>query len=289
MKRMNEKESKKLVDNVANFFKESCTKILKDKLESFYFVGSYALNKISLDRPDINFLLVFKEKPNAEDFLNLGDICRETVKNFKNDCLVRIEFRPFRYIYPKFKKDFEIFINPIIMNMKDKDSDTPFNYPKYFLEGIKSSRKIIFGNDVLKDIEIVLTKRDFFPAAIFDLIMFESQLSRAPAQFDENEFDLLFNESVVCGKFAAILGVEIAMNEEELKQKEFLKYIHDKEEMIEFYKNRYDENTANNVKFILEARLNYLKYKDDKEKTKKLFRNALEIIDRVKLRLFTEK
>lgn len=285
--KMNNQEKEALVNEIAKSFELDSKEKLGERLESFYLVGSYAFGKISLDRPDINFLLIFKDRATSDNFLTLAEILRDVIKNFKEKALVRPEFRPFKSIYPKFRRDYEVLLNPIIMNMADKDLPVPFNYPKYFLEGIKNSRRLLFGEDVLADIEIgEITRQHIQEWMMRDILFCEIPLARAPVQYDEDEYDLFFNEVLSAAKIFVSWGIEIAMSDEELAEKKYVYYIEDKEKMVEFYKERYGEDVAQMVEKVLDARKNYLKYRNDEKKVEEMFGIALNLAGVLKGKLF---
>lgn len=280
------KEKRSLVDEVAKTFEKVSKKELGERLESLYVIGSYAFGKISLDRPDLNFLLILKEDATPEDHLKIGEICREMVRIFEDKCSVRIEFRPFRYIYPKVRKDYDIFLNPIIQSVKEIKSKG-FIFTKWFTEGLKNANKLLYGEDFLNTIEVgEITKQDIFQGAIFDLSFFTIPLTRAPAQYGKEEFDLLFNEAMTNAKNMCYLGIEVAMSEEELKNKEYTNYIENKDTIRDFYRERYGEQVAELVGKVFNARENYLKFKKDSKKAEEMFGIALQIGDLIQHRLF---
>ena len=281
-----DQDKHKLVDEVAKEFENACKEGLSNRLESFYIVGSYAFDKISLDRPDINFLIVLKGYPVPDDHLKIGKICRDLANTFKKKCVVRIEFRPFRYIYPKSKSDYEVFLNPIVVSTKEVQAMGCI-FTKWFTEGLKDANKLLYGTDFLKTLKIgAITREDIFKGAMFDLPFFTIPLTRAPAQYDESESSLLFNEALTNAKNLAYLGLEIAMNETELKSKKYVEYIKSKGDMVNFYDERYGGRAAELVGKIFDARTNYLKYKDEPLKAKEMFAIALEIGDIIRAKLF---
>jgi len=283
-----EQQKSALVTEVAKAFEDKITKTFSKKLESFYLVGSYASGKHALERPDINYLLIFKGKASPDDFLAMADVLRKVVEQFKDKVLVRPEFRPFKCIYPKFRREYTILLNPIIMNMAEKDMPSPFAFPKWFTEGIKKSRTLIFGSDALAKVEIPsITRQDVREWMLRDILFQELPLQRAPVQYDEDEWDLFAGEVLTAEKNMATWGVEIAMSDEELAEKKYLHYVENKGEMIEFYKKRYGEHTAEMVRKILAARENYLKYQGNKEEVKEMFRIALNLADILKQKLFS--
>lgn len=278
-------DKKFLINEVSKSFEELCKKRLKDRLNSLYIVGSYAFGKISMDRPDINFLLILKNKSTSKDYLIIGRICQEVVKNFQNKCSVRIEFRPFRYIYPKIKRDYDVFLNPIIQSV-DEIKNKGFIFNKWFTEGLKSANKLLYGEDFLKTIEVgKITKQNVFQGAFLDLAFFTIPLSRAPAQYDKNESDLLFNESLTNGKNICYLGIEVAMTNEELANKKYIEYIKNKETIADFYKERYGIEASELVKKIFDAREHYLTYKKDPKKAREIFDAALKIGEIIYMKL----
>jgi predicted nucleotidyltransferase len=284
---MNEKDKRKNIEEVANYFKNKCSNKLKNRLASFYFVGSYAFGKISLDRPDINFLFIFKGKIEPKDLLKLGEICRDTIKKFKDKLSVRVEFRPFRYIYPKFKKEYNVFLNPITISEVDIKT-TGVIFQKWFTEGLKSANKLIIGEDILSKIETSpITHEDLLKGAMMDLLFFKLPLERAPTQYDEDEYELLFNEALSNAKNIAYTGVEVAMSDEELKNKKYIELIQNKEKMVEFYNERYGKELAKKVEIILNSRLSFLTHKNDKKKAEEIFSIALELVDAVMFKLFS--
>ena len=160
-------------------------------------------------------------------------------------------------------------------------------FTKWFTEGLKSSNRLLHGNDLLSTLEIgEITKQDLVKGAMFDLPFFILPLTRAPAQYDESETDLLFNEALVNGKMLSYLGIELALSEEELKQKAFVKYIENKETIVQFYNERYGGDIGLLVSKIYEARENYLTYKNHPGKAKELFEAALQLGGVIQGRLF---
>ena len=63
--------SKKQVDNIISSFQQIVLDKLSKRLKSLYIVGSYTFGKISNDRPDINFLLIFDKFTSPQDYLTI--------------------------------------------------------------------------------------------------------------------------------------------------------------------------------------------------------------------------
>jgi len=276
-----------LVDDAVSTFVEFYKAKLGERLESLYVTGSYAIDKISLDRPDINFLLIFKGRTTPDDYLTHGEICRQIIDRFSSECSIRVEFRPFRYLYPKVRGKYDIFVNPILSSIDDI-RNMGCIFTKTFTQGLKSSNKLLYGNDLLSTVEVgELTMQDLVKGAMFDLPFFMIPLTCAPAQYDESDSDLLFNEALVNGKMLSYLGMEIALTEEELRNKAFVGYIQNKETLVGLYKERYGAHIGNLVGKIYEARENYLKYKDNPERAKELFEAALQLGEAIQYKLFS--
>src|SRR3989338_7191256 len=157
--------------------------------------------------------------------LAIGEICRTIEEEFSKDTTVKIEFRPFRYIKPRYQNELEVSINPIIISTGEIQGMGGVIFNKWFTEGLKNANKLLSGEDFLKALEISsITTQDLQKGAIFDLSFFSIPLSRAPAQYNKN-----------------------------------------KETITSFYKERYGDDVSRMVKRIFEVRTNYLKYKNDPE------------------------
>lgn len=264
---------KEKIDNVVNYLIEILKKKLGMRLESINLIGSYALGKVSLDRPDVNLILFFKGWATAEDYIEFGKILYEVVNKFKDEFSVRLEFRPFRFVYPIVRGKLELFINPLLLNTAEKDRN--FNLDPQFLDGAKATRKVVYGTDVLGDMEFEITKENVRKGITFLFPMIKIQLDRAPLVYDINKDpDLLFNEALAQGKLMSYHAVEIAMSDEDLKEKKYAELIADKAKLLQFIKERYDEDTANALDTILKARENYSAWKNDKNKAIDVYKAA---------------
>jgi hypothetical protein len=284
---IDKKERLSIVKEVAESFEKTCLEKLGERLESLYVVGSYALGNISLDRPDLNFLLILKGYATPNDYLMVGEICKGIVGSFRNKCRILVEFRPFRYIYPKTRGGYDVTLNPIIQSVQEI-RERGVIFTKWFTEGMKNANRLIRGEDFLATVNVgEITRQDILQGAMFDLPFFTIPLTRAPTQYDENEVDLLFNEALTNAKNISYLGVEVAMSEEELRRKDYLKHIEGKQTMVHFYEQRYGEEAGRLITKILDARENYLEYKDDKTRAEEMFGVALEIAGLVQRKVFT--
>jgi len=262
----------KTVPEIASKFEKYVKAVLSKRLYSFYVFGSYASGKISEEKPDVNFLLIFEEFTTPQDYLEIGKVCRKLEDEFANKTTIRFEFRPFRYIKPRYEHELEVTINPAITSTGEIKAMGGVIFNKWLTQGIRSSNKLLFGKDLLSTLKTQdIFKEDLVHGGVFDLSFFTLPLSRAPAQYNDDETHLLLGEALTNAKNIASFGVLAAMTEEELKNKIYLEYITDKDKMIDFYGEKYGKSEQKMVSKILEARSNYLKYKKNQKVEEEIF------------------
>jgi len=257
---------------------------LKEQLEGVTFLGSYVTGKIVFDRPDIDLMIFFKERAQPEHYWKLGEIWSSIEKTYQDSFNIRMEFRPFRFIYPRIydKGKLDFFINPIFANMSERDLEFPFGIPKYVLSGFRETRKVYFGTDVLGNMDLSFTPAEMREGVMRDLAMFALQLSRAPTQYDlDTEYHLLYNEAMCFARFAVYCGVEVAMTDEEISKAKYMEYIINKGKMYSFYQDRYENEVAEMANFILDSRINYATWRFDKQKAWQLYRYAFKMSEAV--------
>ncbi|KKU91952.1 MAG: hypothetical protein UY21_C0008G0011 [Microgenomates group bacterium GW2011_GWA1_48_10] len=277
-----------LVARVARSFEQKVKEKLSPRLKSFYLVGSYILGKISDQRPDINFLLVFDEFTGPQDYLSVGEVCQALEKEFAKQATIKIEFRPFRYIKPRFKNSLEVSVNPIIISTGEIQAMGGVIMNKWMTEGLKSSYKLLLGEDVLSKMTVPpITSGDLRQSGMMSLSFFSIPLSRAPAQYSDSEANLLLNESLTNAKNIIQLGVEATMEAEELANKEFVKYIENKNLLPKFYGERYGEEAQKMVTRVLEVRDKFLELKDNPEVAKEIFCAALNLAALVRKKILS--
>lgn len=277
---MEQREMTQIIDNVVDSMVEKVGSLLGDRIVSITLVGSHAVGKISLSRPDIDFMIFFKERAEGSDFWKLGQIWNELNKQFSDDVNLRLEFRPFRFIYPRRydKSKPDLYFNPIYANMLEKDLHRPFGLPKFVLAGFQQMRKVIIGEDVLGEMNFQFSVKELKNDMIADLILFYLQASRATAQYDlEKECNFLFNEALALGKFCTYCGIELAMSEQELQDKKHLKLLENKEKIPDFYVERYGPSIGDMVKFVYLARDNHSTWQYDTEKVRQLYNISLAL------------
>lgn len=285
---MQKEQIKEKIDELIDELIKSLKEKLGNRLESIILTGSYAIGKISYDRPDVNLILFFKERFAPEDSIMLSKIFSRLVKKFKEEYVVRPEFRPFRFVYPRIrdKEKMEVFINPLILNMADINEEFPFNQGHYILAGMKKMGKVVFGSDPLIGIDLKITKERVVKNMFRIWWTYKIQIDRTPLAYDiEKDCDLFFNESLAMGKLISYDGIELVMTDEELKEEKYIEIVSEKEKLIKFYKKRYDEEAAKFLEIILNSRKNYLEWRNNERKAVELYKATSGIWQKIWLKL----
>lgn len=246
---------------------------LGDRIETVMYLGSYALGRVSLARPDINYVLIWKERATADDYLTLGEILSKAIHKFLDYFVVRPEFRPFKFGYPAERGKQDVFVNISCLNMADQANN--FFLPEYVLDGFKHSRKMVFGSDIFAEMEFQVTKQSILNSAMQKLASHKIQLDRVPLVYDiETDIDLIFNESLDHGKNLAYFGVEVVMSDEQIRAKEYLPIIGDKRELLEFYRQHFPKPTISALETLLDSRDNFTRWKTDRKRTFDVYKAA---------------
>jgi len=105
-----------VVQDVEEWINHQLISKLGDTLQSIYLVGSYPSGKVSLNRPDINWLLVWKGFVSGIDLWTLGEILTSTIEKFRQGVVIRPEFRPFKFSYPIERGKDECFVNITVVS-----------------------------------------------------------------------------------------------------------------------------------------------------------------------------
>ncbi len=286
---MNQNELKTKIDKAVNDLISQLKEQVSDKIECLALTGSYAINKMSLDKPDVNIFLCLNEKASADTYIKIGEILTDLVNKYSDYFSIKPEFRPFKFPSPFVKKEPEVLMNLNICSILDKEGEFPFGVPKSVLIGFLNMQKVVYGKDVLGSLNLNFDKEYIIKVAFRDLPIMRIQLKNAPLAYNlKKDLSLLMNESIVNGKTTAYLGVELALTDEELKNNQALEFIQDKEKMVSFFEKRYSPKTADFVKEILEARKNFNSWKNDKEKVYQTFKAAHNLAEDVWNRLLKE-
>lgn len=275
---MNRNKIKSMVDDL----NDKLIRNIGDEIETLTIVGSYAFGKMSESHPDINLFLCLNEHADAMTYIKLSNVLAEIIKEYASSFVVRPDYRPFKFPYPFLKGKEEVFVNLIIVNIKDKDGDFPFGLPKHFLNGIKQARKVVYGNDILGKMDFDFDRDYLLMAGVLYLNIFKFQLLRAPISYDlDKDFHLVFNECLTNGKMIAYLGIEIALTDEEIKNKEYMNYIFNKENMVKFYEQKYNNKASKAVELILEGRKEYNVWKKDKDRAREMFTASYDLCNMI--------
>ncbi len=276
-----------IVDYVFNYFVEEFRREFSGQLSALYVVGSYAVGEVNLERPDINFLVVL-DGIDVEDNILLGKVFKQAMKKFEGKVGIRPYFPPVRFIYPENREKYDVFVSTVMLDSRKQDLSLPFGITRWVLDGYISSRKLLAGDDILGKIKLPpITLKNVLERSLIDLEFFRLPLEKAPVQYKADELELLLNESVVLGKAVVYLGVEVAMSDEEIKNKEYMKFFTDPGLFGKFYKDRYDPEIASHVKLILRARDKYSSFKDSKDKILAVYESALKLINAVEEKIFS--
>jgi len=284
---LSDSDKREIVNSIGRYYESACQAKLAYGLEGFYIFGSYAFGKISLDIPDINYFLLLKEDVAPEFFLQHADILKDVVNHFKDVATVRPEYRPTRYMLPRTQgADFVVFICLRYARMEDRLGPIPF-WMGWNLEAILKTRKLVFGKDGLADVvQPPPTKdyiKEYFPEAFSRVYQ---TLESAPFQYIfPEESEMLMHEAHKVAQMASIgFGVVLALDEQEIANNKWLEYMENKPKLIEFYRTRYDEATAQNVETMLDVRENWAKHAKNPEMAFKMYKAAIAICTRLKAR-----
>ena len=96
---------------------------------------------MSESRPDINWLLVWKEQPKGEEIWALGEILTDVILEFADEFNVRPEFRPFKFSRPLKTTGKDVFVNISNVVFADGEAFKQKNsyIPEYVFLGFKKS------------------------------------------------------------------------------------------------------------------------------------------------------
>ncbi|MFC1618089.1 hypothetical protein ACFL2B_02310 [Patescibacteria group bacterium] len=283
---MPQDQRQQLVDYVFNYFVEEFKREFAGQLSALYIVGSYSIGRMSLEKPDLNFLLIL-DGIDPEDHILLGEVFKEAMLKMKGTVGIRPYFPPVRFIYPENRENYDVFVSTVMLDSRKQDLALPFGITRFVLDGYISSRKLLAGDDILGKIELPpIAVKSILERSLVDLEFFRLPLEKAPVQYRSDELDLLLSESIVLGKAVVYLGVEVAMNDEQIANKEYMKFFEDPSLFHAFYKEKYGPEVASHAKLILQARDHYLSFKESKAKTLAVYESALKLIDAVEDKIF---
>ena len=273
------------VDQVFQHFAQEIKQKFSGQLEAFYVVGSFALGKMSLERPDINFVIIL-DGIDPEDHILLGRVFQDAVAKFAGTVGIRSYFSPVRFIYPEKKEAYEIFVSAVMLDSKKQDLSLPFGITRWVLEGFIQSRRLLDGQDILGQAQLPPVNRiNLLERSLIDLEFYRLPLEKAPVQYQADELDLLLGESVILGKSIVFIGVEVAMTEAELQQRAYLNFFQDVALFDKFYRDRYGAEAAGHVRVIMAARADFSRYKKNPEKIMAVYESVMRLIEMVEQKI----
>lgn len=285
---MAEQQIQQKLDELINDLSSLLRERIGDSCEGLTLVGSCAVGKMSLARPDIGPFLFLKKGVSADVFLSIGEIFTELIERYKGTFAIRPEFRPFKFSYPLNKRDLEVFIGANIVRMEEKDLEFPFGISKNVLAGMKRAKKVLWGRDILEEMDTSVDKAYLVKAAFRDVGIIRLQLSLAPSIYNLNtDYDMLFSEALNWGKLATRWGLEVAVTEEEARSGAYLDKFTNFRDMIASYKKYYSPEIAKSTEIILDARDHYDEWKQDKEKAYLLFTEAYKLMEAIWAKLLS--
>ena len=286
---MEQKALKKTIDELVNQFVSRLEKTLHNSLESITLTGTYVTGDISYERPNVNVLLFFKPEVTADSYITLGKTLFELGERYTKEFSLRIDLWPHRFSYPIGEKcpELSLFVQPLNVSNKDltewitpdRELRTPFGISLPVILGFKAMRKVVFGKDILGEIDADLSLRDIVLSVLRELPLFRIQLIKAPLTYDvEKRFDLLATESIEAGKACLYFAVEIGLSNEQIKTGQYIEFFRDKQKLLRYIREQYPI-IAQEAKTILDARDNFLAVRKDKQKSFEVYKAAYTILN----------
>lgn len=275
---MPEDKTRKTVDLVVNSFATRVKDNLGEKIESMFLAGSYATGTFSTSSPNVNLYLISKVNKSNELFLPLSKIFFETRNRFKDQVNVVADLKPYRSAFYRPEKDKATLT--IRINLFDmKDSDRKFMVPDYVLRGWRSSQKVLYGKDVLKDLPIkVAITPELLAQKRFVLLTIMQQLKHMPFTYDWiKEPELLFHESYEFAKYLLSEGLLLKMTDKEIEEGMDVKIYDEKEEFVSFYLEKYGKDAGELARKVVDARTHYSEWKNDIGKAQEMYFTAWRI------------
>jgi len=289
---MKKTQLKQKIDEIVNEIVDNVKSKLGTYIESITLSGSYAIGRMSLERPNINILAFVKPNPPADLYLETGRILYRIGKKYSQYFKVRVDPFPFRFARPMGEKDVEVSVNLNLYEMTDKDLvmwmtpdkkiRTPFGAPEPVIQSFKAMRKVVSGSDVLGGMEFHVTHEDILLNVMREFPTYRLQLTRAPMTYDiDEDYELLATEALQIGKSCLGSAAGVLLDEESIEQGKHLELLANKEKLLEFLERSGSPDLAKWAETILISRDNFLKVKKDKKKIFDLYRAAYNILNMI--------
>jgi hypothetical protein len=278
----NENKLKAEIDDFISSLITTLISRLKSSLESITIVGSFGVKRISLERPNVNIFIFLKKGIKANIILKIGYIIYKTAINYLKYFSVKVDSFPYRLGIPEGGKRLQLILSPRVLFMDEQKDFPPFGIACNILLGMKATRRVVWGSDPLKDINLKYSRKDFLRWAYFDIgELAKNMLVLTPISYNlmKNK-DLIVIESIGYGKMALTWGIELFLKSKDLKKGGHIKLIKEKDKIVDFYKG-IDKELCESAEIILDARNKVFEYKKSKSKTEKLFNASYNAINRV--------
>lgn len=286
---MNEAKLKRNIDKFIEELLARTQEELKDWLAGITLTGSYAVDAISLENPNVNILLFVKPEHPADFYLKLGRTLYRLGYSYLDYFNFQPALFPFRFAQPVGNKEVTLSIHIDPFNLAEQDlviwfgpekkMKTPFGLPEVVLSGFQSMRKVVWGKDVLGEMKFDLKSEDMVLGIMKDFPLYRLQLTRAPLTYDFSKYpEFLAQEAVEIGKECVYHGVQLYMTDKEIKQRDYVKLFEDKQKLLEFIKKRYPA-IEKEAGFMLDAREKFLTVKKDKKKVLAVYETAFILLN----------
>lgn len=145
----------------------------------------------------MNILLFVKPDHPAEVYLKTGQIFYKVGREYLDYFSFRVDMWPFRFAQPIGEKELEVSVNLNIFDMAlrdlkmwitpDRQIWTPFGAPEVMFQGFKQTRKVVFGRDILGEIEFEPTYEEILLGLVKELPLHRLMLTRDPFTYDIEE------------------------------------------------------------------------------------------------------
>lgn len=290
---MKKSQLDKLLKNIVKEIVEGLKSEAGDYIESITLVGSYTIGKISYQRPNINILVFLKPGHPAKTHLSIGKVLRRVARKFSKNFRFRIDPFPFRFVFPigKGEPEVTVNVNPFYMEEQNLETfvgpnkliKTPFGVAEIIMQGMKDTRKVLYGSDVLGDMDFSVSHESVVYSVPREVFLYDLVLTRAPMTYDiDKDYELLATEALEVGKTTLVLLAEVLLDDKSLKKGRHLELNADKDKLLEFLKKTKIKGLADWAETIISARDNFLEVKKDKAKVLALYEAAFNIMRTVK-------
>jgi len=150
------------------------------------------------------------------------------------------------------------------------------------MQGFKVMRKVVFGKDVLGDMEFQVHKKEILLNVIREFPTYKLQLTRAPMTYDvDKDFEYLATEALEIGKACLGSSAGVLLDKNAIEKGEHLSLIADKKKLLEFLNQSGEQDLARWAKVILRARENFLTIKKNKLEVFELYEAAYNVLNKV--------